>query len=202
MEKNPEQDPDEIELIRRIKENDPQALDTLCRRHNIIKVVRDVVFGMLDWKNQGLADDLTSMALMRIVEKIKTFNGKSSFKAWACIVTKNVVNEYWRNENRKKTIKTVSIEIVEEQEDRNAGREDRESDGQLDYKQRLEKYMKILSPEQRDAICLSLSKELALKDVAESMGKTVASIKNLRLRAMKKLKELSDQDEKKGGENV
>jgi RNA polymerase sigma factor (sigma-70 family) len=84
-----ETDSDDLELVRRIQNGDREALESLVRRHQ-------------DWiYNNGLrmvylpedAEDATQEILIKLLTKLSTFEGRSSFRTWLYrLVCNHVLN--------------------------------------------------------------------------------------------------------------
>jgi RNA polymerase sigma factor (sigma-70 family) len=74
----PESDVDDLALVSRIREGDRDALETLVRRHQpwIYNIVLRMVYHPAD------AEDATQELLIKLLTKLSTFEGRSSFRTW------------------------------------------------------------------------------------------------------------------------
>jgi RNA polymerase sigma factor (sigma-70 family) len=85
----PETDADDLGLVRRIREGDREALETLVTRHQawIYNIVLRMVYHPED------AEDATQELLIKLLTKLSTFEGRSSFRTWLYrIVVNHVLN--------------------------------------------------------------------------------------------------------------
>lgn len=74
----PDQTPDEV-LVRDAQAGDRDALERLIRRHQAW--VYNLVVRVVWWRD--LAEDATQEVLIKIVTKLGSFRGESSFRTWA-----------------------------------------------------------------------------------------------------------------------
>jgi RNA polymerase sigma factor (sigma-70 family) len=84
-----ETDPDDVQLVRRIRDGDRDALEALVIRHQdwIYNIVLRMVYHPQD------AQDATQEVLLKLLTKLSTFEGRSSFRAWLYrIVVNQVLN--------------------------------------------------------------------------------------------------------------
>ena len=74
----PETDADDLVLLSRIREGDRDALEALVMRHQawIYNIVQRMVYLPED------AEDATQEVLIKLVTKLSTFEGRSSFRTW------------------------------------------------------------------------------------------------------------------------
>jgi len=85
----PETDADDLVLLSRIREGDRDALEALVKRHQawIYNIVLRMVYLPED------AEDATQEVLIKLVTKLSTFEGRSSFRTWLYrIVVNHVLN--------------------------------------------------------------------------------------------------------------
>jgi len=85
----PETDADDLVLLSRIREGDRGALEDLVERHQawIYNIVLRMVYLPED------AEDATQEVLIKLVTKLSTFEGRSSFRTWLYrIVVNHVLN--------------------------------------------------------------------------------------------------------------
>ena len=82
-------DGDDLELVRRVQNGDRGALETLLIRHQdwIYNIVLRMVYHPHD------AEDATQELLIKLLTKLSTFEGRSSFRTWLYrIVVNHVLN--------------------------------------------------------------------------------------------------------------
>jgi RNA polymerase sigma factor (sigma-70 family) len=85
----PETDVDDLALVSRIREGDRDALEMLVMRHQawIYNIVLRMVYHPQD------AEDVTQEVLIKLLTKLSTFEGRSSFRTWLYrIVVNHVLN--------------------------------------------------------------------------------------------------------------
>jgi RNA polymerase sigma factor (sigma-70 family) len=85
----PESDADDVALVGRIREGDRDALEELVTRHQgwIYNIVLRMVYHPAD------AEDATQELLIKLLTKLSTFEGRSSFRTWLYrIVVNHVLN--------------------------------------------------------------------------------------------------------------
>ena len=85
----PETDADDRALVSRIREGDRDALEELVRRHQawIYNIILRMVYHPED------AEDATQELLIKLLTKLSTFEGRSSFRTWLYrIVVNHVLN--------------------------------------------------------------------------------------------------------------
>jgi RNA polymerase sigma factor (sigma-70 family) len=84
-----ETDSDDLELVRRIQNGDREALESLVRRHQdwIYNIGLRMVYLPED------AEDATQEILIKLLTKLSTFEGRSSFRTWLYrLVCNHVLN--------------------------------------------------------------------------------------------------------------
>jgi RNA polymerase sigma factor (sigma-70 family) len=85
----PDTDADDVELVRRIRDGDRDALERLVLRHQswIYNIVLRMVYHPYD------AEDATQEVLIKLLTKLSTFEARSSFRTWLYrIVVNHVLN--------------------------------------------------------------------------------------------------------------
>jgi RNA polymerase sigma factor (sigma-70 family) len=85
----PEDDADDVTLVRRIEGGDRDALEALIVRHQpwIYNIVLRMVYHPHD------AEDVTQEVLIKVLTKLSTFEGRSRFRTWLYrIVVNHVLN--------------------------------------------------------------------------------------------------------------
>ena len=83
----PETEPDDLALVSRIREGDRAALEALVMRHQrwIYNIVLRMVYDPAD------AEDVTQEVLIKLLTKLSTFEGRSSFRTWLYRIAVNHV---------------------------------------------------------------------------------------------------------------
>src|SRR5205085_387789 len=97
------------ELVRRAQAGSRDALERLITRHQAW--IYNIVLRMLYWPND--AEDVTQEILIRVVTKLSTFEGRSSFRTWLYrLVVNHVLNmqqrrSQWDFARYKKTLEAM-----------------------------------------------------------------------------------------------
>jgi len=138
--------------------------------------------------NREDAEDLTSHIFLKAVSGINQERSLQSMHKWLFLVARTTVADYWRAHYR---LPTNSLDALVETGWEGPAEEEplARSESSVERVQRIlqslpERYRKVL-------ICRFLLK-LSLRDTAVSMGATVATIKTLQLRALKRAADLED----------
>ena len=136
--------------------------------------------------NREDAEDLTSHIFLKAVSSINQERSLQSMQKWLFLVARTTIADYWRAHYR---LPTNSLDALLETGWEGPAEEESIalSDRPLERVQRIlqalpERYRKVL-------ICRFLLK-LSLRDTAVSMGTTVATIKTLQFRALKRAADL------------
>jgi RNA polymerase sigma factor (sigma-70 family) len=74
----PATDPEDLELVRRVQAGSREALERLAERHQ--PWIYNIVLRMI-WHPQD-AEDATQEILIKLLTKLSTFEGRSSFRTW------------------------------------------------------------------------------------------------------------------------
>ncbi len=131
--------------------------------------------------NTDISDELLSELFVKLVEKIKTYNG-GSFESWLFRVASNIFHDYLRTKQRQqKTLEIrkteVDSEVIEE----------KKSDGeQVD---KLQIQLSKLDDDTRELMMLRFYSDLSFKDIAEMRSEPIGTTLAKLHRGLKKLKE-------------
>ncbi len=131
--------------------------------------------------NTDISDELLSELFVKLVEKIKTYNG-GSFESWLFRVASNIFHDYLRTKQRQqKTLEIrkteVDSEVIEE----------KKSDGeQID---KLQIQLSKLDDDTRELMMLRFYSDLSFKDIAEMRSEPIGTTLAKLHRGLKKLKE-------------
>ena len=128
------------------------------------------------------AEDITSQVFMKAYRAATSFEPeKGTFQAWLYQIARHAVIDHYRAARPTKDIEDV-WDL--------SGKENivRDTDNKI-LLEKVEKYLREFSPEQRDIIILRVWQELSYAEIAEVVGKSEASCKMSFSRSMKKLHE-------------
>ena len=177
---------DEVDLIRRCQARDKDAFRALVEKY------RQVMFGTayLMTKDRGFAEDAMQEALIQMWKHLPSLRQDVSLKAWLVRIVVNEVNR----QLRKKRVPTVPLEYVPEIADDcdDAATTMIRDETHQNLKQALEK----LPSEVRETVVLRYFSDLTVPEIAVVMGKPEGTIKSRLSRALLRLNQILNKDEK------
>ncbi len=176
----PPDPPPPPELVARVRERDPEALDTFFALYfdrafgYVRRLVRDVTE----------AEDITQTAFLKIHRAIHTLDVDRDPTSWVFAVVSNTVRDFWRSRRHRQSKLQVSIEnhpvasdhtVHEEQEARDAMRV-------------VEEAMAGLSGNLRAVVLLRDYEDLSYAEVAEALGIAETAARKRHSRALTELR--------------
>ncbi len=133
------------------------------------------------WSKE-IAEDLTSEVFTKAFQKINSFDAaKGSFSAWLYRIARNAIIDYYRT--KKSTVPIDDLFDI--------GFDERTAE-QTDALMALEKveiYLKTLTPKQREIITLRIWEERSYKEIALIVGGTEDSVKMAFSRSIRDVRE-------------
>ncbi len=173
----------ELNLVKKAQSGDQQAFQELMSQSR--ERLRTVIQMRL---GKGLrlrleADDLLQDTTIRALEAIHRFvwQGEGSFERWLQGVAENVILEACRRCGRNPKFGVVEdIPVRDISPSKHMRRSERF--------ERLQEAMRELPADYREVILLARIEGLKVQEIADRMGRTVSSVKNLLLRAMRRLR--------------
>lgn len=170
---------DHAQLAKEVQAGDMLAFGKLYDAH-IDQVYRFVWYKV---QHKELAEDLTSKAFMKALEKIRTFDAdKASFKTWVLTIARNTVIDHWRTVRETKDI--------EDAWDLSSGSDtERDAEARMQLEQ-VRAHLAELTADQRDIVVLRVWEGLSFKEIAETVGKSEAACKMACSRGLSRLREL------------
>lgn len=129
------------------------------------------------------ADDLTTLAFMKALEKFHTYRGQSSFSSWLFRIAHNVYVDYVKGSKELAS----PDEVIHRQLTSYKSTEEQILQGEeiRELRQLLDK----LPPDYRDVMALRYAGELRFAQIADVLGKTEASVRMIHHRAIKILRQ-------------
>ncbi len=139
------------ELIEGIRDGDEQSAEQLITRYYsaILRYCR------LHCTNHAAAEDLTQETFLRVFKNLGDYRKRDKFKSWLYTIANHVCID----ESRKMTWRALEEEPVEACP----------AFSELEDRDELERLMRRLSPEQREAVILRFSEQLSFKEIAKIM---------------------------------
>ena len=134
--------------------------------------------------NRDLSDELLSELFVKLVEKIKSYNG-GSFESWLFKIASNIFHDYLRAKQRRKKLIDTKKELLEAEitEEKTSGNE------QID---KLQINLKKLDPETVELIMLRFYSQLSFKEIAELRSEPIGTTLAKLHRGVKKLRKFME----------
>lgn len=167
-----------------VAQQDAEAFGELVRRHQsqvrnfLRKISRDYV----------LADDLAQDAFLHAWDKIHTFSGKGSFVGWLLKVAYTTFLQSKRKSNR---YTEILDEVGLQTDDRSVDESDEVSD--------LDKFLAVLSEEERAVMILSYACGLSHREIGDASSLPVGTVKSIIFRGKEKIRDSFDIEDHKYG---
>src|ERR1051325_10077852 len=177
---------DDPALVKAAQKGDMGAFEELVARHRDKIYAR--AFSMM--RNEEDAIDLSQAAWVKGWQRLKQFQGESSFATWLTRIVINLCLDELRKQKRHRT------ESVEEMDDESGGVErqmpaitinptERLERGEL--RQRIDEAMSKLSPEHRTVLMLHEFEEMEYKEIAKTVGCSIGTVMSRLFYARRKL---------------
>lgn len=198
----------ELALVERCKTGDRGALAELVRTYQ----ARLFTVCLRMMGDRELAADMTQDALLKILTKVSTFDGRSAFSTWAITITMNVCRSKLRSEKLRRH---ASLDAMAEGTDAQpSGRREGASAGGANLAQtrepsasssveghddveRVRAALMDLDPEDRALLILADNQNLPYERIAAVLGVAVGTIKSRLHRARAALRDAVDAGIKK-----
>jgi len=141
-------------------------------------------FALRFLKNAEAAEDATQEVFVKMIRHASQFQGDAKLSTWLFSITANWCRDFLRKaDNKSKESDDVLVTLpapIEQSPDRNL--EQRENE------ERIQRALKALTPEQREAILLSRYQGLSYAEIAQISGCSEGAVKTRVFRAMETLK--------------
>ena len=160
------------DYIRRAKEGNVAAFDTLIREH--LPTIRR--FALAFTSSQADADDLAQEAMVRAFRSIKSFRGDAAFSTWLYRITRNAYVDRTRTRWFRFRSASVSIDAV-----RGHATEEENPEGQTLRQERRDyiwSVLRTMAPKYRNVLVLVDIEGLEYADVAKIEGVPVGTIRS------------------------
>ena len=189
------------ELIKASKKGDKAALDELLKRYRakLIEFIRKELGSHL--RKRAESEDIAQQVCLSVLKEIENYEKQKdgSFFGWLRVIALNRIRDLHRREfkakKRKGEIRTADIISPDSglklfEKISSPGTSPSMAANKQDLLKLLDEAIKKLPPMQEKAIRLRYFSLLSVKETAEKLGKTEASVRSLCVRAILKLKEL------------
>lgn len=171
---------DEKDLIQKAKKGDTLALSKLLQQNYsfLVKYLMKVTL------NPQIAEDLTQETMMKCIEKIQQYNGKSKFSSWLITIATNLYIDQQRRKKREKSWQEQALRKMKWQ----AGNRNEEWADVLDV-------LAEINEEIRMPIVLKHYYGYSYKEIGEIMGIAEGTVKSRVSNGLKSIrKELSEHE--------
>ena len=162
-------------LIRSAQDGDEHAMSELITMHK--GLVFTVIFRMVN--DYDISQDLTQETFIKVCLNIRKVKNAKHFRAWICIIARNVARDYFR---RAKRSRTVSLEEIGEPIGQSG----------LELTRRnmiIQDALGRLAERDRMLLTLAYYQGFSLAEVAEIMKLSEQNVKVCLHRARKRLRE-------------
>jgi len=172
----------DLEIMRRVQSGETQLMGILYERHKL----NLFNYFLRCTNSRAKSEDMVHNVFLKVMKNVKHFNGTGEFKYWLFRIARNI----WIDNTKKKEpmLKAVSIDHVQMDNDHQDETGDR-SMKEL-QKIKLQKALRCLSEEKRDAIILSRYQGLDYKTIAEISNCTESAVKSRIMRGLGEIRKL------------
>jgi RNA polymerase sigma-70 factor, ECF subfamily len=172
------------ELLRRLRDGEPSAGETLARRYypSLMRYLVRVA------GSNHVAEELLQQTWLSVLEHIDKFDATSSsggFKAWLFRIATNKANDTWRSRGREKIAK-AGLKLVTEDEAPDASQRIEGSE----QEEKLRRAIGQLPENQRQVLLLRYYSDMKFVEIAAMLGCPLNTALGRMHKAMLKLKEL------------
>ncbi len=179
--------PDETrarEQVERARNGDSQAFAELFEplRQQLLATIRRRLSPAI--RQRIDPEDVLQDSFVRGLHSFSRFEwqGENSLRRWLEAIATHVTLDVVRHHGRRKALRL-------EQDLMGDGAPPSRAMRRQERRERLQNAMRSLSPDHRTVLELSRMQELSIREIAERMGRTESAVKNLLLRATRKLRE-------------
>lgn len=173
-------------LAARAANGEQEAFTTLVERHRAY--VYAIAYKIALDEDDAL--DITQNVLLRLVRKIGTFNGRSSFRTWLATVTSNEAMSFLRKPSRREhATEAETLEAVYDARHANPAPSPRDSASLQQRRRLVDTAMKALPAQQRAILALRLKEDMRPKEIAEELGIPARQVRSQLHRAIAKVRE-------------
>lgn len=175
---------EEQKLIDKAQEGDREAFGELYDRY-VSKIYR---FVFLKVGTQSEAEDITSQVFMHAWENIERYEHKGfPLSSWLYRMASNAVIDHYRTAKHAADIDSIPEDLFSEIPG-DAERMDTARETEL-----VQRAIKKLEVDQQNVIVMKFVNGASNKEISEALGKTEGAIRVIQHRALKQLKQITDE---------
>lgn len=169
---------DEVALVQRAKEHDPDAFARLYEDH-FDRIYRYLVVKVGDATE---AEDMTQQVFIKALQSISSFRWKGvSFSAWLFRIAHNQAVDFLRRKTRRADVPLNEALVA-------AGDNPQKAAELKAEIERMIKYIHRLTKAQREVVTLRFAGGLSVMEIAGIMGKSQGAVKALQHSAIRALR--------------
>jgi len=178
-------EPDDLELMARVRGGDAEAFTTLVERHQ--RRVVGTVVRMLGSPDE--AEDLAQMVFVRVWKSAARWEPSAKFTTWLMTITRNLVFNEVRRRGRARL---VPLEEPDDQPPREYADPSvttpAESIAEAELQAAIDTAIQSLAEQPRMALILRRYEEMPYEEIAVVLGVTVPAVKSMLFRARAELR--------------
>lgn len=169
------------QLVERAQAGDEDAFATLYTSY-FTPLFRYIFYRV---KDHEVAEDLTQTIFVRLFEKLDSMDAKNP-RAYLYMIARNIVIDFWK----KKKATPVDFTDPEVKHPVTDATDIEAKADQSLARDRINRAMKHLSDDQREALTLRFNEQLSHKEISHIMNKTEATVRQLQCRGLKALRSI------------
>lgn len=188
-------EPSDMELVRRFQEGDERAFDALVRRHQ--QRAFNIAFGLLRQREDAL--EVAQDAFVRAYRALKDFRGESAFTTWLYRITVNLAHNKTRWYRARHADRHMPLGALANPGEPNGhrvmdlpdptGAPDRQA-MLSEETRRVAAAMRKLAPRSREVLILRNVENLSYEEIARVLRCTLGTVKSRIARAREELRAL------------
>jgi RNA polymerase sigma factor (sigma-70 family) len=174
-------------LLRRLREGDAAAGETLVRRH-----CQALLHYLQRVAGDQVAEELHQQTWLSVLDHLDKFDSSlvgGGFKAWLFRIATNKANDFWRSRGREKAAKEGLRLVVDDQAPAAGVRIE-----QQEQVEKLKRAIQLLPEAQRQVLMLRYYSNLKFVEIAKILGCPLNTALGRMHKAMLKLKDLMDEE--------
>ena len=154
---------------------DDEAFTRLVERYR--SYIYTIAFKMTLHEDDAL--DVTQNVFMRLVEKIGSFRGRGTFRAWLATITVREASGFLRRPSRREASTNPQVlACLSDKDQENKPPDQREALDASQRRQLVEAAMAHLSPQQRAIFALRFKEDMGPKEIARRLGLPAGQVRS------------------------
>ncbi|BCX15819.1 MAG: ECF subfamily RNA polymerase sigma factor [Candidatus Parcubacteria bacterium] len=182
-------DQDEEVLVKQAIEGDAKAFGLIYDKY------QPSIFRFIYLKvgHREEAEDLTHQTFLSAWQSIGEFQQRNlPISSWLYRIARNKVIDYYRTRKM-----TLELEKNDQESEENLATNPFESLSQKMSLEIVEKALRLLPPHYQDVLIMRFVEEMSYKEISQVIGKSQGLIRVIQFRALKKIKKIIEENEKK-----